>query len=76
MEIEIICGRGCGFRVGPDYYLDKPRFAPGICARCNGPVSYVRAGTDDQVEGVRMVLAGPGAGRLVMESGMERMEEL
>lgn len=54
--MEIICGRrpNCGFRVHSRYYFDKPKFAPRVCARCNGPLQYVDDNTDDAVLGYEM----------------------
>jgi len=64
--IHIVCDARdtCGFRVHQDYYAEKPRFMPGLCARCNGPLAFVRAYTNDVVEGVSMHLSGPRAGAL------------
>lgn len=56
--VEVICGRGCGFRVHSRYYEQKTRFAPGICARCNGPIVVVWAKTDVAAPGYVMGEAG------------------
>lgn len=55
---HIICGAQvpCGFRVGEDYYREKRRFMPGVCARCNGPVRIVTAYTENDAPGVEMDL--------------------
>jgi len=54
--MEVICARvpNCGFRVHDRYYLEKPRFAPRICVRCNGPIKIVHADTDDVAQGFVM----------------------
>jgi len=54
--MEIICGRtpNCGFRVHSRYYIEKQRFSPGICARCNGPIKIVEDHSDVAVGGVYM----------------------
>lgn len=56
---EIICGRvpNCGFRVHEEYFKLKPRFAPGVCPRCGGPVVIVEARTDKPVEGYHINLS-------------------
>lgn len=68
---HIICGAriSCGFRVGPDYFRDKTRFAPGICPRCNGPINIVDAYTEDIAAGVTMSLRKPeeGGGQILVE---------
>lgn len=37
----------CGFVVGDTYFVEKPRFAPGICPVCNGVTHVVDPYTDD-----------------------------
>jgi len=46
---QFICGRNprCAFRADERYFIDKPRFAPGICPNCGGPIDIVHAFTDD-----------------------------
>jgi len=61
--VELICKRGCGFRVDSEYFLRKTRFAAGVCPRCSGPISIVDDGTDDVVEGVKILLRPDGAKR-------------
>lgn len=59
MQVHIMCGakNSCGFRVHSEYYRDKARFAPGVCARCSGPIAIVEAFTENAVPGARMSLA-------------------
>jgi len=51
MAFDLICSRwphtGCGFRVHDRYFRDKPKFAPGLCPRCNGRISVVDQNTDN-----------------------------
>jgi len=61
--VELICGRGCGFRVDSEYFIRKTRFSAGVCARCSGPISIVDDGTDDVVAGARILLRAEGAHR-------------
>ncbi len=63
--IEVMCGSQfpCGFRVHADYYRAKPRFVPGVCARCSGPIKIVERGTETQDTGHYMALVDDqGAG--------------
>ena len=64
MEVHIICGSRvpCGFRVHDQYFRLKSRFAPGICPRCNGPISIVEAYTEVVIPGAYMSLLKPGEG--------------
>lgn len=75
MELEIICGARfpCGFRVDIEYYRRKPKFAAGICARCNGPLYYVRAQSEDRVEGYGMILTGSRRGQVVDMSEVDQI---
>ena len=61
--MELICSRGCGFRVDSEYFLRKTRFAPGVCARCSGPIHIVEDGLDEPVAGKRILLRAEGAHR-------------
>jgi len=66
---HIICGAlvNCGFRVHDQYFRQKPRFAPGVCPRCNGPIKIVEAYTENVVAGARMSLEKPedGGGQIL-----------
>lgn len=55
---QLICGRvpKCSFRAEDRYFIEKTRFAPGICPNCGGPINIVRAFTDDVIAGLRMAL--------------------
>ena len=69
--MEFICSRGCGFRVHDRYFRDKPQYSPGICPRCNGPVSVVHDGQDSHVPGYHVLLRDEGnhsAGDIVAEA--------
>ena len=71
--MQIVCGNvsnPCGFRVHDRYYSDKPRFARGICARCQSPLRIVHDDTNDLVDNAIMdksdglVVVAPGGGAL------------
>ena len=47
---------GCAFRVHARYYVEKQRFAPGICPNTGAAVHIVIAGTNDVVTGSRVLL--------------------
>ena len=63
--VHIICGArpSCGFRVHDRYYVDKPRFAPGVCARCSGPIILVEPYTNTAVIGYKMSIKPDDPGR-------------
>lgn len=63
---QVVCANGCGFRVHDRYYEDKKRFAPGMCARCNGPLLIVKPFTNEVIHGAFMVVdtRSPDAGRV------------
>lgn len=53
MEYEIVCAQMrsgiCGFRVHDRYFVEKTRFAPGICPRDGAPVTVVQKGTNTNI---------------------------
>jgi len=51
MEQQIRCANRCGFRVHTRYFVEKKRFAPGMCPRCESPTIIVEAFTDTPVNG-------------------------
>tara|TARA_Y100000034_G_scaffold100070_1_gene123215 strand:- start:219 stop:437 length:219 start_codon:yes stop_codon:yes gene_type:complete len=55
-SVEIVCAAKDGFRVHERYFVDKPRFAPGVCPRCGGPVHVVKPATYTRVEGAAVSL--------------------
>lgn len=72
--VQVICGRitPCGFRVGPRYFVEKRhKFVPGICPRCGGPLSIVKAFTDTLAPGYVMVVdpQSPDAGAVFPSVG-------
>lgn len=62
VELDVVCSRGvvggCGFRVHDRYFETKTRFAPGVCPRCNGPVTVVLAGTDTPQKNLKIGKTG------------------
>jgi len=61
-KYEIICVRGaiggCGFRVHDRYFEAKPRFHPGVCPNCAGPLAVVHAASDTIVKTLRVSETG------------------
>jgi len=57
MIIDIVCEQRCGFRSDQNYFVRKPKFAPGICPSCNSPIDYVRENSNEPVLDHEMVLA-------------------
>jgi len=55
--MQVICARGCGFRVHDRYFETKKQFSPGICPRsnCGGPLEIVEDFTDKVVPGAKMI---------------------
>ncbi len=55
MDYDIICSQvlasRCGFRAHKRYFVEKKRFAPGVCPRtnCGSPVLVVEKATNHQV---------------------------
>lgn len=56
MEQQIRCANRCGFRVHTRYFVEKTRFAPGMCPRCESPTIIVEAWTDTPVGGASVDL--------------------
>lgn len=54
-QVQVKCANNCGFRVHDRYFEQKKRFSPGLCPRCNSPISIVKPFTDTVVVGARMV---------------------
>lgn len=52
--MQVICARNCGFRVDSGYFRRKPKFTPGICPRCAGPIQVVNDYTDTKTKGYAM----------------------
>ncbi len=69
MEIQVKCGEfpACGFRVHDEYYAQKRRFPPRLCANCHGIIEIVRADTNSVAEGYQM--NDEGRVRLVVAEG-------
>lgn len=56
---QFICGRNprCAFRADERYFIDKPRFHPGVCPNCGGPVDIVEAYTDHVIHDAVVAIA-------------------